>query len=378
VNDFKPPTASSDVLPILSDRTFQSNENWRSVSFGGPLFRSTLKLIWKSKREIPKNFIVEGEFGCDLFWLSTQHKSLNVKARNQSIVEGMEGSMQMRAIDILLIMIAMVLSGCGGGGSDCLLCKGVPSAKPDDNYAPTGEYKGVFVGKVGEDLLGGSFIAHVEKAGGQYFGWSQLSVGDTSAENTQFSVEEVGNAIVFIFGNGNYDLQITVAPTGGDSGEGSPDRREENEEVENEEGNVDPAEEGSEELEDVDPVGEEGEELEYEVTDVDLEIQGESMTPMVDKETTFADCKCYEGTWERSDDDDSEGKWNFLVCGEEVKGVYNGIASGEYNGVVQGTQVALAEGSSPLAQGSLSGPFATGTWSKYGYTGTWDGNQSCD
>jgi hypothetical protein len=194
-----------------------------------------------------------------------------------------------------------------------------------------------------------------------------LSSGESSAENTQFSAEEIGDVITFILGNGKYDLRISVGPKGGGSGEGLPGGN----------GNGGMPEIGDSGDGSLDEWAE-SVDVEYELEDVTLNILGVPMDTMGDKETTFADCKCYEGTWEQSDDGDSQGNWNFLVCGEEVNGVYNGFASGDYSGVVQGSQVALMEGGNPIAAGSLSGSSGSGTWSKFGYSGTWVGNQSCD
>jgi hypothetical protein len=111
-------------------------------------------------------------------------------------------------------------------------------------------------------------------------------------------------------------------------------------------------------------------------TSVNFLLNNASAKAVIGKETPDQDCTCYEGTWSGGK---LSGAWNFLTCGDQIDGIYEGSVGGSYTGTIKnGVATIIQSSGSPLATGNIGSSTASGEWSYLGQTGTWSGYQSCD
>jgi len=116
--------------------------------------------------------------------------------------------------------------------------------------------------------------------------------------------------------------------------------------------------------------------LEVHQDSVELIINSTPTQAVLGKETVDEDCTCFEGTWSGSK---VSGTWNFVVCGNQIVGIYEGDVGGTYTGTIQGGQATIVTTSgTPLATGKIGSTSASGQWNYMGQTGSWSGYQSCD
>jgi len=110
-------------------------------------------------------------------------------------------------------------------------------------------------------------------------------------------------------------------------------------------------------------------------TGITLNLDSQTgFTLVLSKELSAIQIKVYEGTYAGS----SSGKWNFLLQGDQILGLYySATSNGTFTGSASGNSIAVSDGTSVNAIGTFAGEgaSASGTWTGSSSNGTWTGTR---